>query len=276
MLWHRVISGRHLWAALAATCGLVAPAGLAPVPAGAAAMVKLRAAFVPDHLGASTTVRFGFDVLNRPGSGASPVTSVNIHLPAGINENASELGLATCEPAALAALGPAACPVNSQLGFGTAGVEVAFGGGSIQEAASVSTFAGPPKTASELLFYIEGTQPILARLMYSGHVRAESGVFGSVLETTIPLVPTVPGGNYVTMTRFESTLGPLGLTYRKRVNGRLVSFHPQGVAIPARCPAGGFPFLAELHFADGSQALARTAVPCPPRSHGHSATAPAG
>ena len=41
------------------------------------------------------------------------------------------------------------------------------------------------------------------------------------------------------------------MRYDKLVRGRTVSYHPQGVAIPARCPRGGFPFRAVLHFQDG-------------------------
>lgn len=237
-------------------CALV-PAGVGAVP-----LVELHTSFIPYGLGASTTIRFGFDIATSSGALPPPVTSVDLHLPAGMNQNASELGLNICQPVSLVRLGPSGCPVNSQVGFGTAHVEVAFGGDPVQESAYVSTFAGPAKSGSEVLFYNDAKGPIASRLVYSGHTREESGPFGGDLETTVPLISTVPGGDYLATTSFESTLGPLGLTYYKRIHGRTVSFHPEGIIIPTKCPSKGFPFLVELRFSDGTQAVGRSAVPC--------------
>jgi hypothetical protein len=243
--------------AVVLTCALV------PARAGATLLVKLHTSFVPYRLGASTTVRFGFDIATTTGTTPPPIISVDLHLPAGLNQNASELGLAICQPAALAEFGPSACPVNSQVGFGTAQVEVEFGGKRVQERADVSTFAGPAKSVAELLFYNRGKTPIASRILYLGHAREESGPFSGDLETTIPLIPTVPEGNYLATTSFESTLGPLGLTYHKKIHGRKISFHPDGMIIPKRCPAKGFPFLVALRFYNGTAATARSSVPCP-------------
>jgi hypothetical protein len=241
---------------------VVALCALLPAAAGATVLVKLHTSFVPYRLGASTTVRFGFDIATPTGATPPPLTGIDLHLPAGMNENASELGLGTCQPAALLERGSGGCPVDSQIGFGTARTEVTFGDAPIRSRAHVDAFAGPAKSAGELLFDVEQRTPIRSRLLYLGRARTETGPFGSDLETTVPVIPTVPGGNDLATTAFESTLGPLGLTYVRNVHGRRVSFHPEGIIIPGKCPAEGFPFLVELHFDDGTEATARSSVPC--------------
>lgn len=61
-------------------------------------------------------------------------------------------------------------------------------------------------------------------------------------------------------------MAPSGLLYSKRVNGKTVRYHPKGMAVPAVCPAGGFPFAADLHFADGTSVMATTMLACPPKT----------
>lgn len=249
---------------LALTAVLIAAA--APADANAMPEATLHASFIPYRLNTSTTLKFGFDITSTTGAMPPPLVSIDLHLPAGINQNASELGLDICRPEDLARLGPSGCPVNSQVGFGAANVEAEFGGSPVREKAYVSTFAGPVKSPSELLFYNEARTPIASRLVYFGQAREESGLFSGDLETIVPLIPTVPEGGYLATTSFESTLGPLGLTYQRKIHGRTESFHPAGIFLPKRCPAKGFPFLVELRFADGTEAADRSTVPCPTRN----------
>jgi hypothetical protein len=251
---------RRRWLGLVALLLCLAP------PAGAAAdsTVKLHASFVPYRLGASTTVRFGFDVGDDAGMPAEPVTGVDLGFPAGLNQNASDLGLAVCSPAALAARGPRGCPIDSKVGFGSAAVEVAFGERVVRQRISISTFAGPPESRSELLFYNEGRTPIASTTIFSARGKEGSKeIFGGSLETDVPLIPTVPEGDYLALTSFESTLGPLGLTYERTLRGHTERFRPEGILLPGSCPAGGFGFQVRLRFADGGQAADRTTVPCP-------------
>ncbi len=250
----------------------VALFGAALVPAGATAkpLVEMHASFIPYRLGEGTTVRFGFEVTARDGEIPSPLSTVILHLPKGLNQNASELGLDICRPAILARRGPRGCPVNSKVGFGTTEVEATFGGDRIRQKAQVSTFVGPPESAAELLFYSESRSPIASRVIYKGKGQESSeGPFGGALETTIPLIPTVPAGNFLATTSFESTLGPLGLTYRRRIGHRLESFQPEGILLPRRCPRGGFRFRVDLRFSDGVEAADRSTLPCPRRGSAH-------
>jgi hypothetical protein len=237
---------------------------LTPAAASADPVASLDASFVPYRLGKSTTVRFGFDVTTRSGEMPPPLTIVNLALPKGLNQNASELGLDVCRPEALERLGARGCPVNSKVGFGSTEVEVAFGGARIRQHTQLATFVGPPESASELLFLNTSRSPIASRVVYTGRSREDAeGPFAGALETVVPLVPTVPEGNYLATTSFESTLGPLGLTYRRTIDGHSESFQPEGIVLPRRCPRGGFRFLVALEFSDGSTAGDHTTVPCP-------------
>jgi hypothetical protein len=240
-------------------------------PASALAVSEdatLNASFSPDRLGAPTTITFGFHLLTTEGAAPPPLTALDLKMPAGMNYTTTTLGLAVCQPSALAAKGIAGCPANSRLGYGSADVEVPFGVGAGHEIPEVQALSGPsPNGNLVVLFYANGLYPVYAQLAFSGEVLPATGAFGSQLATTVPLITSVPGGPDVSVLSVTSTIGPSHLTYYKHVRGRLVSFHPRGVAVPERCPRGGFPFAAEFTFLDGSHTSAQTTVPCPPARH---------
>ncbi len=238
-----------------------------PATAGAAETATLHASFTPDRLGASTTVAFGFNIVNTNGGSPEPLTSVSLHLPPGINYLSTTLGLAICQPAALLARGLAGCSPNSRLGFGSAYVEVPFGATSGHEIPEIDALMGPPHDGNiVVLFYANGDTPIDAQIVFQGELIAGSETFGGSLNATLPLIPSVTGGPPVSVVSVQSTIGPDDLTYYERVHGHLVSFHPQGVSVPSRCPRGGFLFSAQFSFLDGSSTTATTAVPCPRRT----------
>jgi hypothetical protein len=236
--------------------------------AGAAAPVaKLYASFTPDRLGASTTIAFGFRLATPAGLAPPPLTALALKMPAGLNYTTTTLGLAICEPAVLLAQGVAGCSPNSRLGYGSARVEVPFGSGSGHEIPEIQALEGPTSPAGNqvVLFYATGHSPVSAQLVFRGEVLPAYGRFGSQLNTVVPLVPTVPSAPDVSIISAQSTIGPNRLTYYRYVHGRKVAFHPRGVAVPERCPPGGFPFDAQFSFQDGSQASASASVPCPSR-----------
>jgi hypothetical protein len=242
---------------------------LAPAAAQATSeLARLNASFAPDRRGAPTTVTFGFHLSTSEGTAPPPLIGLDLRMPAGMNYTTTTLGLAICQPAALAAKGLAGCSPNSRLGYGTAYVEVPFGTGAGHEVPEVQALSGPsPNGNLVVLFYANGLFPVAAQLTFSGEVLPDSGHFGSQLQTTVPLVASVPGGPDVSIVSVQTTIGPSHLTYYKHVHGRLVSFRPRGVSVPERCPRGGFPFAAEFTFQDGGRASASTAVPCPPPRH---------
>jgi hypothetical protein len=236
-----------------------------PAAAGAAQTVQLHTSFSPDRLGVSTTIGFGFEVTSTDGGLPSPLTSVSLRLPPGINYVTTTLGLAICKPAALVEHGLGGCSPNSRLGFGSAFVEVPFGDGAGHEIPEIQALMGPPHNGNiVVLFYANGQEPVYAQLVFQGELVAGSKAFGGSLNTAIPLIPSVPDGPPVSIVKVQATIGPNHLTYYEHVHGRRVSFHPKGVSVPSSCPRGGFPFSAEFSFADGSTAVAQSTVPCPP------------
>jgi hypothetical protein len=242
---------------------------LAPATARATEeRASLRASFSPNRLGAPTTISFGFKLSTVEGAAPPPLTGLLLHMPAGMNYTRTTLGLAICQPAALLAKGLNGCSPNSRLGYGSALVEVPFGVESGHEIPEIQALSGPsPNGNLVVLFYANGLFPVSAQLTFSGEVLPDSGRFGSQLATTVPLVTSVPGGPDVSIVSVQTTIGPSHLTYYKHVHGRRVSFHPRGVAVPERCPRGGFPFAAEFTFQDQSRTSAATTVPCPPTRH---------
>lgn len=226
----------------------------------------LHASFTPDRLEASTTIAFGFHVQTTTGLAPPPMTSVVLHMPAGMNYTLTTLGLAICQPAVLQSKGVTGCPPNSRLGSGNALVEVPFGTGSGHEIPEIQAVSGPPTSGGDMvvLFYANGQTPVFAQLVFDGEVLPDSSPFGTKLSTSVPLIPSVPNGPDVSIIEVNATIGPSGLTYYKHVHGRLVAFHPLGIGVPERCPRGGFPFSATFTFQDGSQTSASTTVPCPP------------
>jgi len=250
----------------AATAGGAVRSGVA-TQAVATENATLTASFSPDRFGASTTIGFGFSLSTTNGLAPPPMTSVDLHMPAGMNYTGTTLGLATCRPKTLEEKGLAGCPANSRLGSGSAYVEVPFGTGSGHELPEIQAVTGPAKNGNMVvLFYANGQAPVSAQLVFEGVVLPDSGPFGSQLSTLVPPVPSVPDGPDVSIVSMSATIGPKHLTYYKYVHGKRVPFHPIGIAVPEKCPRRGFLFTADFGFMDGSTAKASTTIPCPPPS----------
>jgi hypothetical protein len=189
---------------------------------------------------------------------------MSLDLPAKMGLATSTLGLAQCAPATLGEQGPEGCPANAQVGIGTAHAELRVEHEILSESATVHALLGPTAGENEqVLFYVEALTPVGAQFVFPGVILPASGRYSGRLDTTIPLIPTWSDGPDVSVTSFSSTIGPRGLTYYRHVKGRFVPFHPRGIAVPARCPRGGFPFRAEFTFLDRTRATATSAVPCP-------------
>jgi hypothetical protein len=242
----------------------------------AAERVKLRTSFTPDRIEASTTIRFGFQIKSAvAGQVPPPLTNVDLHLPAGMGLGTSTLGLANCDTTTLLERGPADCPSASRIGTGRALALVRLPadkagaeGEIMEESASIMTFIGPSNTYNtEVLFYAEGRTPVNAQLVFPGQILADRRPFGGQLNTTIPLIPTWPGGPDVSVVSLDSTIGPLGLIYYRRHHGKYVPYQPKGILVPRDCPHQGYLFRADFTFLDGTNASADTSVPCPARGH---------
>lgn len=251
---------------LAVSAALAAAALAVPLGAGAQETARLHASFVPDRLGASTTIGFGFSIAGAGGGIPSPLQSLSLRLPPGIDFLSTTLGLAICQPAALIRFGLAGCPPDSLLGHGSAEVEVPFGETSGREIPDIEAVMGPPHGQNiVVLFYADGREPVDAQIVFQGELIAGSETLGGSLDAAVPLIPSVAGGPPVSIVSVSATIGPAGLTYYERVHGHTISFHPRGVSVPARCPRGGFRFSAVFGFQDGTSTVAHSAVPCPRR-----------
>jgi hypothetical protein len=226
--------------------------------------VKLTASFSPERLGAGTTIGFGLRVSTPTGNAPSPVTDIELLLPPGLGITTSDLGLETCVPSRLEHEGLAGCPPDSLMGRGSAAAEVPFGSAFVTEQAPLELFSGPLQDGHpQLLFFASGEYPVLANLIFGALVLPAKAPFGGLLNTTLPLVPSVPEGPDVALVRLQTTIGPSHITYYERVDGKTVSFRPRGILLPGSCPRGGFAFAARLSFQDGTDAGARTIIPCP-------------
>lgn len=240
--------------------------GCVPVAAAADEHVALQASFSPDRLGASTTVGFSFQIEGSEGQVPPALEGVTLSLPPGIDYLTTTLGLATCESKVLLAHGPDGCPPNARLGTGSAYVEVPFGIADSYEIPEIQAWMGPPHNGNTVvLFYAEGRYPVYAQVVFPAELVAGTATVGGMLDTAVPLIPSVPAGPPVSIVRVSATIGPSHLTYYEHVHGRTISFHPRGVSVPTRCPRGGFPFAAHFVFADGTSATAKATVPCPHR-----------
>lgn len=239
---------------------------MAPTAAPASEAVKLQASFTPDRLGASTTIGFGFTISNTEGGLPSPLTHIDLRMPPNMNYITSSLGTAECQPQRLVEKGLAGCPPDSRLGMGSAFVEVPFGQNAGHEIPEIQALMGPPHNQNVvILFYANGLAPVYAQIVFAGELVSGNAVFGEDLSAAIPLILSVTNGPPVSIINVKSTIGPNHLTYYKRVHGRLVAYKPTGVAVPERCPRGGFPFSARFAFMDGSIVNATAYVRCPRR-----------
>lgn len=255
----RWITHRRLALTVAACvcCGL-------PGVATATQTARLDVQLTPERLGAGTTIIFGFQITGGRGKVPSPLTELDLSYPAHLGIGTSGLGFETCRPAKLEAQGPAGCPPDSRMGYGSALVEVPFGPQVIRETATIRTFSAPVKDGQlALLFYAAGISPIDAELVFPAVIANAPAPFGGSLDTTLPLVSSVPEAPDAAVVRLRATIGPLNLTYYERVRGRRVGYKPRGIVLPRTCPRGGFLFSASFSFQDGSHTTASDAVPCP-------------
>lgn len=255
-----VVPRLHGFVALLATLAF----GCLPAAAQASETANLTVAFSPYNLGKTTTLDIHVTIANSEGGVPDPVTSFDTRMPPSLELIGSSLGLALCQPKELLAHGPSGCPPNSRIGLGSAHAEVPFGPETVGETARVEAFMGPPVGENVgVLLNGEATYPIYAQLVFPGVLLLGSGPLGESLNTTVPVTPGLPGGPDISVTSLQVDIGPNHLTYYKKVHGKTVGYRPTGISLPSVCPRGGFLFLAELTFADGTYLKLPSTIPCP-------------
>src|ERR1700684_3581622 len=252
-------AGRPAQASVVAVLWTLAVGVLTVAGSSEAVTATVDARFSPERLGAPTVVTMGFAVATPDGQIPPPLTSMEFRYPANLGIITSGLGVATCDPTLLETSGPAACPTNSVMGYGSAAVQVPYGGEVVPETANIVLVAGPSEAGYvRLLVSATGLTPVAARIVMP------TLLIAGRLRISVPLVPSLPEGPDLSVVSAHVALGGR-LTYHERVAGRVVAYHPKGVVLPKRCPQGGFRFSAVLDFLDGQKAEAQTAVACPRR-----------
>jgi hypothetical protein len=246
-------------------------AALAACPeiAGAQAQTTalLHAAFEPYRLGGRGTLQFEFGLSVPAGEDPPPLIEMQLSYPRGINFFLNDLGVRRCAESVLEASGPAGCPANSAMGYGVVETGIVLGGTPIVESSPVTILRAPERDGHlALLFFAEGTEPVVTNVIFSGLLLSAREPFGGNVKIGVPLVETLPGAPYVSVLHLHATIGPKHLTYYHNVDGVSLGFAPQGILLPPKCPRASFPFSAIFTFSDGTRAAASTTVPCPPRA----------
>jgi hypothetical protein len=268
---------------LAAALAAAAPFVLFCADSWAEQTTSLNASFSPKRLGVPTTISLAFRITSTPPDSQTPIRSVSLQLPSEMGIATSGLGLENCLVSRLEALGPSGCPADSLMGRGTATAEIPIGGEVVAESARVELFSAPVRSGRlALLVYADGRSPVFAQLVFPAVVVPAASPYSEGIETSVPLVPSLPGAPDVAVTRFQMALGTTSrgighFVYYRRSHGRRVPYAPSGLLLPPKCPRGGFPFEAHFAFEDGTTASAHTSIPCPhgsrPREHGGGAAA---
>jgi hypothetical protein len=229
-----------------------------------AAHVRLYATLTPERLGHDTTIGFGFQITTPTGRVPPPLTRVEVRYPSNLGIALSGLGLVTCTTSTLEALGPAGCPADSHMGYGTALAEIPIGPEIVHETTHITLLRAPTRHGRlALLFYAAGEVPVWAPVTLPGLLLPAPAPYGGRIDIDVPLIPSLPGAPPVAVVKLHSTIGPEHLTYYEHLRRREVGYHPKGILLPDTCPHGGFPFAATFTFRNGGHAHAYTTVPCP-------------
>jgi hypothetical protein len=229
--------------------------------------VRLQAAFSPEIAGRSTTIRVRMQIAPTAELVPPPLILGQLHYPAGLDVQLSGLGIEACSLSTLEYIGPQGCPPDSRMGYGSAVAEAPIKGEVFYETAKIAILRAAEQSGRQaLLICIYGETGVHVQIPLLAQLLPDGPPFGGLLHIQVPLVSTFPEGPDISVTQLSLVLGPRNLIYYEQVHHKRVAYKPAGIALPGRCPRGGFPFAVTMDFLDGSQASATTAVPCPPKA----------
>jgi hypothetical protein len=232
-------------------------AALANASAQAAAEPTLRPQFRPNRLGAPTALTVA---LTSTGGGEAgqeelppPLSRVVLHLPAGLRIDMRGAGL--CRPARLLAQGADGCPPRSVIGRGHAVVAARPAFQTISENTTLTAFRVPDRRGEPAMAILgQGYTPLEQRSVSTGTLQRDVPPYGLKLTMSIPAIPTLADEPNASILSASLTVGAAGAA---RGHAPIV------IVEPRRCASLGFPFAAELTFADGSSGHARATASCP-------------
>jgi len=253
----------------ASTCLAVLGLALLALPgiASAAPTVTFKGKAVPipgfphtgNILGAGAAVEAEFHITGTEYIGSPPpLIGVNVFLPKGTKLHTT--GFPTCAKTVLEQVGPSGCKKSSAAGpVGRADGFVSFGGERVPEATELFSYYAP---GGGLEFFADGHTPVSLEVLSSGHYTQLNGGggYGPELITQVPLIPSVPGAPFASVSEIKVKAGSAYKSHGKTIYyGR----------VPTKCPKGGFPIKAELIFAENGEeskpvkVLATSKSPCP-------------
>lgn len=233
-----------------------------PPPAGASADAQgsstatIAPLLLPDRLGAKGALRLTVHFGEGLSSGIPlPVRRAVLRFPAGLGIEIPHLR--SCSIARLRARGPTGCSPQSELGQGHALAEAMAGSQLISENISLWLFLGPFHNLEPTFEILgQGLTPFDERVVLTGTVVPDNPPYGEDLVLSVPAIPTVPLEPDASIADMELTVGTNDSPHPNQANT---------VVVPPSCPAGGFPFAAQITYADGSSGNAFAHASCPGR-----------
>ena len=206
----------------------------------------------PDRLNGKGALTLTLHTGNELGVPA-PVRRAVLEFPAGLTLDIPSLR--SCSAAHLRAHGASGCPGGSQIGSGKALVEAQAGSQLISESIPLWVFLGPPQNLQPTFEVLgEGYTPLQERVVLGGTVIPGHAPYGEALVISIPAIPTLPLEPDASIVTATLTVGTRSHPLARGANT---------VVMPGSCPAGGFPFAAELTYAEGATTSALATTPCP-------------
>jgi hypothetical protein len=163
-----------------------------------------------------------------------PVVGITLRLPSGTTLSPGDHS--TCSQSTLEQTGPSGCPKTSTAGpVGKAHSIISFGSERVEEEATVEAFYG---SGRGIEFFIDGHSPVSLEILMSATVAS------NVITMEVPLVSTVPGAPYASLTELELRLGE---TQPEEEASGLNS----GLILTSECAEGHLAWSAAVFFDEG-------------------------
>jgi hypothetical protein len=222
----------------------------------------VKEAFTPDKLGAAANLSIAASFASSAEVPPSPIASLTLYGPAGLGIQAR--GAGTCTETVLEQRGPAGCAADSRVGFGGGVAVLAFPGQLVREPFTLDFFfAAPEHGHLRLLVYASARSPVNVELVVTAQEIRAPKPYGLGFSVHVPGISTVPGAEYASVESAFASIGSSHVAYFKTVHGRRTLVHINGLTVPTKCPAGGFPTRGTAVFADGATFTVNPTIPCP-------------
>jgi hypothetical protein len=239
-------------------CACLTVAGVA----WAGEALALHASFSPDALGASTNLSLNATLVSSTPGPPSPITKFTLYAPAGMGIDVH--GAGTCAEATLQQQGPSGCPVDSRAGFGGGVGVLELPKETIHAPYTLDFFFAPKVNGHlRLLVYASALVPASVEfVLVAKEIRAPKP-YGLGFSVEVPPISTYPDASDASIESAFVTVGGSHVAYYETVHGKRTLVHLKGLAVPKRCPSGGFPTEGKVYFADGTTLTVNPTIPCP-------------